>query len=82
MRILIHMGDPYIIDNPCTKRMRAFRDEFISRGYEVVIMAPKTEGVVPVEYVTYCPTVALKKKTTIKPVMKILMRLKKVVLTF
>ncbi len=65
MRILIHMGDPYSMNNPCTKRMRAFRDEFIANGHEVVIMAPKTEGVEQEDYVTYCPTIALKKKTTI-----------------
>lgn len=45
--------------------MRAFRDEFIANGYEVVIMAPETEGVEHEDYVTYCPTIALKKKTTI-----------------
>lgn len=65
MRILIHMGDPYLIDNPCTKRMRAFRDEFITNGYEVSIMAPKTAGIEAVDFVTYCPTIPLKKKTTL-----------------
>lgn len=65
MRIVIHMGDPYLIDNPCTKRMRAFWDEFVANGYDVNIMAPKTAGIEPVEYVTYCPTIPLKKKTTI-----------------
>lgn len=65
MKILIHMGDPYLIDNPCTKRMRAFRDEFVANGYDVSIMAPKTAGVQVVDYVTYCPTIPLKKKTTI-----------------
>lgn len=59
------MGDPYLVDNPCTKRMRAFRDEFIANGYEVVIMAPDTEGIEYEDYVTYCPTIGLKKKTTI-----------------
>lgn len=65
MRILIQMGDPYSMDNPCTKRMRAFRDEFIKNGYDVIIMAPKTDGVAPIEHVIYCPTIALKKKTII-----------------
>lgn len=65
MRILIHMGDPYLIDNPCTKRMRAFRDEFIENGYDVSIMAPKTAGIPLEDFVTYCPTIPLKKKTTI-----------------
>ena len=65
MRILIHMGDPYLIDNPCTKRMRAFRDEFIVNGYDVSIMAPKTLGIQTEEFVTYCPTIPLKKKTTV-----------------
>lgn len=65
MKIVIHMGDPYLIDNPCTKRMRAFRDEFVANGHDVIIMAPKTAGIEQVEHVTYCPTIPLKKKTTI-----------------
>lgn len=62
-RILIHMGDPYLIDNPCTKRVRAFRDVLNGRGYEVVIFAPGTEGAILEPGVTYCKTIPLKKKT-------------------
>lgn len=62
-RILIHMGDPYLIDNPCTKRVRAFKEEFKRQGFEVVIMAPAIKGIARDPEVTYCPTIPLKKKT-------------------
>ena len=32
------MGDPYLIDNPCTKRVRAFKEALRQRGFEVVII--------------------------------------------
>lgn len=65
MRILLHMGDPFIVDNPCTKRMRAFREEFENQGHEVVILAPGTETSKAVSGVIYCKTPPLKKKTTV-----------------
>lgn len=61
-RVLIHMGDPYLIDNPCTKRVRAFKEAFRQRGFEVVIMAPAIKGIEKDAEVTYCFTVPLRKK--------------------
>lgn len=61
-RILIHMGDPYLIDNPCTKRVRAFKEELKKQGFEVVIMAPDIKGIAKDPEVTYCRTIPLKKK--------------------
>lgn len=56
------MGDPYLIDNPCTKRVRAFKEAFRQRGFEVVIMAPAIKGIEKEAEVTYCFTVPLRKK--------------------
>lgn len=61
-RILIHMGDPYLIDNPCTKRVRAFKEVMKQRGFEVVVLAPAIKGIEKNPEVTYCFTVPLKKK--------------------
>lgn len=61
-RILIHMGDPYLIDNPCTKRVRAFKEELKKHELEVVIMAPDIKGITKDPEVTYCRTIPLKKK--------------------
>lgn len=61
-RVLIHMGDPYLIDNPCTKRVRAFKEAFRQCGFEVVIMAPAIKGIEKDAEVTYCFTVPLRKK--------------------
>ena len=65
MRILLHMGDPFIVDNPCTKRMKTFKEEFERQGHEVLILAPGTEGNGEVSGVIYCKTPPLKKKTTV-----------------
>lgn len=62
LRVLIHMGDPYLIDNPCTKRMRAFKEALKQQGHEVVIMAPDMKGITKDPEVTYCPTIPLRKK--------------------
>lgn len=56
------MGDPYLIDNPCTKRVRAFKEALRQRGFEVVIMAPAIKGIEKDVEVTYCFTVPLRKK--------------------
>lgn len=61
-RILIHMGDPYLIDNPCTKRVRAFKEELKKQGFVVVIMAPDIKEVTKDPEVTYCFTIPLRKK--------------------
>lgn len=56
------MGDPYLIDNPCTKRVRAFKEALRQRGFEVVIMAPAIKRIEKDAEVTYCFTVPLRKK--------------------
>lgn len=63
MRLLLHMGDPYVIDNPCTKRMRTFKEEFEKQGHKVIILAPETINAKAEEGVVYCKTPPLKKKT-------------------
>lgn len=62
LKVLIHMGDPYLIDNPCTKRMRAFKEALEQRGHKVVIMAPDMKEITKDPEVTYCPTIPLRKK--------------------
>jgi glycosyltransferase involved in cell wall biosynthesis len=59
------MGDPFVLDNPCSKRMSAFANELKNRGHEVVILVPDTPGVEYQEGVVYCKTPPLEKKTTI-----------------
>lgn len=58
------MGDPYVVDNPCTKRMRAFKNELESQGHNVVILAPGNEGEQNIPGVIFCKAPALKKKTS------------------
>lgn len=62
LKVLIHMGDPYLIDNPCTKRVRAFKEALKQQEAEVIIMAPDIKGIAKDAEVTYCPTIPLKKK--------------------
>ncbi|MCM1262191.1 MAG: glycosyltransferase family 4 protein [Butyrivibrio sp.] len=64
LRVLIHMGDPYLIDNPCTKRVRAFKDILKQQGAKVVVLTPKSSGIAKEQDVTYCPTIPLKKKNS------------------
>ncbi len=61
-RVLIHMGDPYLIDNPCTKRVRAFQEALKQHGFEVVVMAPDIKGIAKEPDITYCRTIPMKKK--------------------
>lgn len=56
------MGDPYLIDNPCTKRMRALKEALKQQGHRVVIMAPDIKGNARDPEVTYCPAIPLRKK--------------------
>ncbi len=65
MRVLLHMGDPYTMDNPCSKRMTVIAQELNKRGHEAIILAPDTPGIEKQEGVVYCKTPPLKKKTTI-----------------
>jgi len=66
MNVLIHMGDPYSNENPSSKRMRAFSDVLRERGHKVTILAPgNKEDICNEENVLYCPTIALKKKSTL-----------------
>lgn len=66
MNILIHMGDSFPNETPAAKRMRAFYDVLEERGHRVVVMAPRNDSNVPIKYdVVYCPTIKMKKKTTL-----------------
>lgn len=56
------MGDPYLIDNPCTKRMRALKEALVQQGHEAVILAPDIKGINKDPEVVYCPTIPLRKK--------------------
>lgn len=64
LRVLLHMGDPYVVDNPCTKRMRAFKNELEKQGHEVYILAPGNGKEPTVSGVIFCKTPELKKKTS------------------
>ncbi len=58
------MGDPYLIDNPCTKRMRALKEALKQQGHEAVILAPDIKGIAREPEVVYCPAIPLRKKNT------------------
>lgn len=62
-RVLIHMGDPYLIDNPCTKRVCAFQEALKQQGFEVVVMAPDIKEIAKEPDITYCKTIPMKKKS-------------------
>jgi glycosyltransferase involved in cell wall biosynthesis len=59
------MGDPYTVNNPCTKRMSTFRKEMESQGHTVYTLAPETQGVEHEDNIIYCKTPPMKKKTTL-----------------
>ena len=63
MRVILHMGDPYTLDNPCSKRMSVIAAELNKRGHEAIILAPDTPGIEKKEGVIYCQTPPLKKTT-------------------
>ena len=65
MNIILHMGDPYPNESPAAKRIRAFYDVLTRQGHHVTVMAPKYGGEQPIPDVVYCPTVEMKKKTTL-----------------
>ncbi|WP_197027906.1 glycosyltransferase family 4 protein [Butyrivibrio sp. WCE2006] len=58
------MGDPYTMENPCSKRINVLYEELKKRGHEPIILAPDTPGIEKKEGVIYCSTPELKKKTT------------------
>lgn len=63
MRVILHMGDPFTLDNPCSKRMSVIAKELNKRGHEAIILAPDTPGVEKIDGVVYCKTPPLKKTT-------------------
>jgi len=63
MRVILHMGDPFTLDNPCSKRMSVIAKELNRRGHEAIILAPDTPGIEKKEGVVYCKTPPLKKTT-------------------
>lgn len=66
MNVLIHMGDSYPNETPSAKRMRAFSDVLTARGHHVVVLAPYHDGNSDsLENVVFCPTIRMKKKTTL-----------------
>ena len=65
MNIILHMGDPYPNESPAAKRIRAFYDVLTQRGHHVTVMAPKYGGEQAIPDVVYCPTIEMKKKTTL-----------------
>ena len=65
MNIILHMGDPYPNESPAAKRIRAFYEVLTRQGHHVTVMAPKYGGEQQIPDVVYCPTVEMKKKTTL-----------------
>ena len=66
MRVLLHMGDPYPNESPAAKRIRSFYDVLTQHGHQVTVMAPDyREEKVEVAGTIFCPTVRIKKKTTL-----------------
>lgn len=66
MNLLIHMGDSYPNESPAAKRMRAFSDVLRSHGHQVTVLAPSSPNEsFAADNVLYCPTISLKKKTTL-----------------
>lgn len=64
MRILIHMGDPYTMENPCGKRMKTFCEVFQRCGHQVVVLAPLHDvSLTGIGEVRDCFAVRLKRKT-------------------
>ena len=66
MRVILHMGDPYPDESPAAKRIRAFYDVLTQHGHQVTVMAPDyREGKAEAERTVFCPTIRMKKKTTL-----------------
>lgn len=66
MNLLIHMGDSYPNETPAAKRMRAFSDVLTAKGHRVVVLAPCNDAASNhADNVLVCPTVKIKKKTTL-----------------
>lgn len=60
------MGDSYPDESPCAKRMRPFYDTFKSCGHKVTVLAPLTStSIIGTPDVKYCPTIKLRKKTSL-----------------
>ncbi len=67
MRVLIHMGDSFPNEGPAANRMRVFSEILTEHGHEVTVIAPKSgKWDKTTENVRYCPTVTLKKKTSLR----------------
>lgn len=66
MRVLLHMGDPYPDESPAAKRIRTFYDVLTEHGHQVTVMAPDyREKKTEIEGTIFCPTIRIKKKTTL-----------------
>ena len=66
MNLLIHMGVSYPNESPSAKRMRAFSDVMRKNGHYVTVLAPDIGSEAKKkDNILYCPTIELKKKTTL-----------------
>lgn len=66
MRVILHMGDPYPNESPAAKRIRAIYDVLTEHGHHVTVMAPDyREEKVAVAGTVFCPTIRMKRKTTL-----------------
>ncbi len=66
MNVILHMGETYLNETPGGKRIRAFYDVLTEHGHHVKVMAPGygNSGAVTKDII-YCPTIEMKKKTTL-----------------
>ena len=66
MRVILHMGAPYPDESPAGKRIRAFYDVLTEHGHQVTVMAPDyREDKAESKGTIFCPTIRMKKKTTL-----------------
>ncbi len=70
MRVILHMGDPYPNESPAAKRIRAFYDVLTEHGHHVTVIAPDyRDEKIEVAGTIFCPTIRMKKKTTLMRMM-------------
>ena len=65
MNILIHMCDSYPEGSPTARRIQVFEEVLTERGHQVKIMAPDYVDVSGRKEIILCPTIEMKKKTTL-----------------
>ena len=65
MNVLIHMCDSYPEGSPTARRIQVFTEVLTERGHQVKIMAPDYGEVSGRKEIILCPTIEMKKKTTL-----------------